>query len=204
MHSYRLEGNQRWSGDENPGSIHSVWTGTNMAPFLLIVSLCHGGQHQGGRVRNSPHPLGPWTPTRARACNSAPINSLNHAANLSPWASVETCDPPRWHLEQLHWSLSGSGAASSAPRITQSCRKTLVQAGSAQPPACLSSYFISGSGATSGSSLHVTPWPSPSPGTSHGFYSDNTITNCFTESRWWLWEHLSSLPPSLFLSLSQF
>lgn len=103
MNSYRLEGNQRWSGDENPGSIHSVWTGTNMAPFLLIfVSLRHGGQHQGGRVRASPQPLGPWTPTRARACNSAPINSLNHAANLSPWASVETCDPPQWHLEQLH------------------------------------------------------------------------------------------------------
>lgn len=73
------------------------------APFLLIsVSLRHGGQHEGGRVRASLRPRGPWTPTRVHACTSAPINSLNQAANLPHWASVETCDPPRWHLEQLH------------------------------------------------------------------------------------------------------
>lgn len=33
------------------------------------------------------------TPTRVRACNLAAINNLNHAANLSHRASVETCDP---------------------------------------------------------------------------------------------------------------
>lgn len=179
--------------------------------FALQSGATHGSMSGRAAPRrkgqSQPSAPGPRTPTRVRACNVAPINSLNQAANLSHRASVETCEPPQWHLEQAQQasfevfrSLLAWETASFDPRITQSCTKShclkLVWG-------CFRALLLRHIWIWGHVRILITSNPTPPP-PGLGLYSDNTVTNRFIESRWWPWEYLSSIPPSLFsLSLSE-